>query len=390
MSGAPPAAPAPTIEPSAATPEPAPAPAPIVITPRDDGSYEVRVNSEVQMRQEDDGTWSLIPPGAGEPIEAKETFSSRRALRDAFDRAVGYAQKNSLELLAVGRSIISSVSRGIFYFFLTLMLAGYLMFTYENIHAFVREMWPKYRRPSFDRFLSRLDRGLAGVVRGQLLICLVNGVLSAIGFWIFDLKYWPILSLIAAIMSIIPIFGSILSTVPAVAIGLTQSFGTAMGVLVWVVAIHQLEANFLNPKIIGDQAKIHPVLVVFALLIGEHFYQITGALLAVPTLALVQTLFLHFRESVLGIPVRSSIAPPAPVSAGAGLPSGDRPTPMVRTKKSAMGSLDTEDFDDPHTEREDLRSRLTRRIEADKPPKKKKRRHSKQPADVTSTLKSPD
>ena len=173
------------------------------------------------------------------------------------------------------------------------MLAGYLMFTYEGIHEFVREMWPSYRRPSFDRFLYRLDRSLAGVVRGQLLICLVNGVLSAIGFWIFGLNYWPILALIAGVMSIVPIFGSILSTIPAVAIGLTQDFSIAFWVLVWIIAIHQLEANFLNPKIIGDAAKIHPVLVVFALLVGENLFQITGALLAVPCLAVVQAVFLH-------------------------------------------------------------------------------------------------
>jgi hypothetical protein len=112
-------------------------------------------------------------------------------------------------------------------------------------------------------------------------------------------------------MSIIPIFGSILSTIPAVAIALTQSSGTAVAVFFWIVGIHQLEANFLNPKIIGDQAKIHPVLVVFALLFGEHYFQITGALLAVPCLALVQTLFLHFRESVLGLPnARGPSLPP--------------------------------------------------------------------------------
>src|SRR5581483_11716118 len=124
----------------------------------------------------------------------------------------------------------------------------------------------------------RLDRGLAGVVRGQLLICLVNGVLSAIGFWLFGLKYWPILALVASVMSLIPIFGSILSSVPAVAIGLTQGFGTAVGVLAWIIGIHQLEANFLNPKIIGDAAKIHPVLVVFSLIAGEHFGGLVGAL----------------------------------------------------------------------------------------------------------------
>lgn len=297
-------------------------PPPLVITPLEDGSYEVHLNEQVELRKQGEDSWLL------QPVEKRpdQAFSAKRALTDAFDKAVIYAQRNSLELLAVGRAIVASVSRGIFYFFITLMLAGYMMYTYERIHKFVRDMWPEYRREAFDRFTRRLDRGMAGVVRGQLLICLVNGGLSAIGFWIFDLKYWPILSLIAAIMSIIPIFGSIMSSVPAVAIGLTQGFGTALGVLIWIVAIHQLEANFLNPKIIGDQAHIHPVLVVFALLLGEHYFQITGALLAVPALAILQTVFLHFRESVLGIPNPRSSILPAPLS---GPPSSLRPPKSI-------------------------------------------------------------
>ncbi|GAC1351928.1 MAG: hypothetical protein NVSMB1_09700 [Polyangiales bacterium] len=60
--------------------------------------------------------------------------------------------------------------------------------------------------------------------------------------------------------------------------------------------IHQIEANFLNPKIIGKQAHLHPVLIVFALIVGEHFFQIAGAFLAVPILSIAQSLFLHFRE----------------------------------------------------------------------------------------------
>jgi hypothetical protein len=86
--------------------------------------------------------------------------------------------------------------------------------------------------------------------------------------------------------------------------------GTAVGVLVWIVGIHQLEANFLNPKIIGDSAKIHPVLVVFSLLVGEHFFQIKGALFAVPCMSIAQTIFLHFRESTLGLRDPTASVPP--------------------------------------------------------------------------------
>jgi len=277
-------------------PAPVSTPSPIVVLPRADGGYELHLHDDLELKPTHNGSWVLGP----REVEARP-FSSERALRDAFDRSVAHLQAHSAELVQVGRQILSGISRGIFFFFITLMLAGYLMITWERIHDFLREMWPTQHQGAFDSFLRRLDRGLSGVVRGQLLICLVNGVLTAVGLWLFHLKYWPVLSLIAAVMSIIPIFGSILSSIPAVALGLAQGPGTAVGVLLWILGIHQLEANFLNPKIIGDSAKIHPVLVVFSLLLGESLFAITGALLAVPCLAIVQAVFMHFRGSVLGL-----------------------------------------------------------------------------------------
>ena len=87
-------------------------------------------------------------------------------------------------------------------------------------------------------------------------------------------------------MSLVPIFGSILSSVPIVAVALISSgtFDLKKGLLVlgWIILIHLFEANLLNPKIMGNAAKIHPVLVVFALIAGEHSYGLVGALFAVP------------------------------------------------------------------------------------------------------------
>jgi predicted PurR-regulated permease PerM len=172
------------------------------------------------------------------------------------------------------------------------------MLTRERILGFFESLVRPKSRGSFRELLARIDRGLSGVVRGQIVICFVNGVLSAIGFAAVGLKYWPVLALVATVLSLIPIFGSILSSIPAVALGLTQSPGTAVFVLLWIIGIHQLEANLLNPKIMGDAAKIHPVLVVFSLLAGEHFFGVFGALLAVPTMSIAQSVFIHVRRQV--------------------------------------------------------------------------------------------
>jgi predicted PurR-regulated permease PerM len=274
----------------------------------DEGAGEAAPTSAFVARPLPDGSVA-IDVGSGfaitdtkrgfviEPIRERkdEPFDPNRAISEAVGKTFAYAQQNSLEVARAVRDLVAGVSRIIFIFFITLMLAAYLMLTRERVIGFFRSLVREDSRTSFDALVARIDHGLSGVVRGQLVICGINGVLSAIGFAIVGLKYWPIMALVAAVFSLVPIFGSIASAVPAVGIGLTQGLGTALFVLAWIVGIHQLEANVLNPKIMGDAAKIHPVLVIFSLLVGEHFFHAPGALLAVPAMSIAQSVFLHFR-----------------------------------------------------------------------------------------------
>lgn len=297
------------VGPSTVPDEPPPTTA-LEVIQRDDGSVGISVGAGVDIIQEGPKHWRVrqhIPDEGG--------FNVSDLLNDSVEGTIHYLKGNALQLIRVGQAIIARVSRGIFLTFMTLMVAGYLMHTRDQIFGFFRSLVPPASRRSFDRLLYRMDRGLAGVVRGQLVICAVNGVLSAIGFVMFGLKYWPVMALIAGVGSIIPIFGSILSTVPAVLIGLTQDFWIALWVLLWILMIHQLEANLLNPKIIGVAARLHPVLVVFSLIVGEHFFGLWGALLAVPVLSLSQSLFIHFRlETMPDVPLDSVAltTPPPP------------------------------------------------------------------------------
>ena len=263
-----------------------------VARPQPDGSLAIDVGTGVLVTETKTG-WLV------EPAHEKkgEPFDPARMISDWVGKSFAYAQQNSLEIARAVRNLIGGVSRVIFVFFITLMLAAYMILTRERILGFFRSLVRPAGRDGFDALLARVDRGLSGVVRGQLVICGINGVLSAVGFAFIGLKYWPVMALVAAVFSLIPIFGSIASAVPAVAIGLTQSLGTATFVLVWIVGIHQLEANLLNPKIMGDSAKIHPVLVIFSLLAGEHFFHVVGALLAVPVMSIAQSVFLHLRDA---------------------------------------------------------------------------------------------
>ena len=130
------------------------------------------------------------------------------------------------------------------------------------------------------------------------MICLVNGVLTFIGLVIIGVPFAFTLGIVAMVFSLIPIFGTILSTIPIVIMGLTISFTTGFLALLWILLIHFIEGNFLNPKIMGTAAHIHPALIVFALVTGEHVAGIAGALLAVPLYSILQTFFFFLKSMV--------------------------------------------------------------------------------------------
>jgi predicted PurR-regulated permease PerM len=187
---------------------------------------------------------------------------------------------------------------------LVLMLTAFIVVDRERISAFFASLPPPHLRPQYETLMSYVDRGLAGVIRGQLLICVVNGFLTWLGLWILGVRYAGALALVAGVFSLIPVFGTIASSIPIVLVSVATG-GLMAGVyaLAWITLIHLLEANVFNPLIMGTSAEMHPVVIVFALLAGEHAFGVWGALLAVPTASIIQSCFKYYRHEVEGVPV---------------------------------------------------------------------------------------
>lgn len=202
-----------------------------------------------------------------------------------------FLESNVGDIVGVTRNVITQVVAGVFMMFFVLMVAAFFSIDATNIRRYAASLLPPETLEEASLLLSRIDRGLSGVVRGQGAICLVNGVLTFLGLLLFDVKFAFILAFIATIFSLIPIFGTIISSVPIVLIGLSQSLGTAAGILLWIIGIHAVEAYFLNPKIMGSAARIHPVVVAFSLIAGEHTFGLLGALFAVPVASVLVATF---------------------------------------------------------------------------------------------------
>ncbi len=223
-------------------------------------------------------------------------FDLERLIRHLAGRFSGIVRDNVGNLVDVTRSVVAGVFTGVFTFFMMLFVAAFLSIDATAIKAYVWTLVPPEWTSDVAGLVERIDRSLAGVVRGQVTICFVNGTLTFIGLVLFGVKFAFLLATIATAFSLIPIFGTILSSVPIVVVGLSQSWRTGLAMLLWIVGIHALEAYFLNPRIMGSAARIHPIVVVVALVTGERSYGLVGALVAVPVAAILVACFDFVRQ----------------------------------------------------------------------------------------------
>jgi predicted PurR-regulated permease PerM len=129
---------------------------------------------------------------------------------------------------------------------------------------------------------------------GQMLLGAVIGASSAIGLWALGVPFFYVLALVCAIGELIPVIGPILSAIPALAIAASISLEKTALVLVFLVVQQQLESNFLVPRVMSRQLGVSPVTVLVALLIGGSLLGIVGAILAVPTAAILQVIVNEF------------------------------------------------------------------------------------------------
>lgn len=196
------------------------------------------------------------------------------------------------DIVSSAQIFFSKIISSAFTLFLVLMITAFILVDLPRIKKFAFNLVPLSDQNAFEKFLSKVDSRLSGVVRGQIIICSVNAILTLLGLLILKVNFAFILALVAGVFSIIPIFGSILSTIPIFLVALTTSTWAAVLSLLWIGLIHAIEANILNPKIMGDSAKIHPVLIVLSLMAGKYFYGIVGALLAVPVMSILVTVYL--------------------------------------------------------------------------------------------------
>ncbi len=205
-------------------------------------------------------------------------------MREAVEKAPG---TGSDAVTKVAKAVVG-VAGGIFGIFTILILTFYMLIASWHLRESFLRLFPRTRRERIDAASREVTVKVSAWLTGQLLLAATIGVTSAIGLWAFGIPYFYVLALVSAIGELIPIVGPVLAAIPALGVAATLSVNKVVLVLIFFIVQQQTESHVLVPKVMSRQVGVSPVTIIVALLIGGSLAGVLGAILAVPTAAILQ------------------------------------------------------------------------------------------------------
>lgn len=175
------------------------------------------------------------------------------------------------------------------------ILTAYILLDQDNLVRVFLGFFPERARPKTKAVLLDLDHVLGGFIRGQIIDAIVVGVLIFILLLVFNVPYAYLVAVISAVFQLIPYFGAIVAFFPAVTLAfIAHGSGSAMGVAIGVIVVHQLDGNLVAPRIMRENVGLSPFWVIVSVLAFTELFGFLGTFVAVPAAAMIRVIKLHF------------------------------------------------------------------------------------------------
>lgn len=194
----------------------------------------------------------------------------------------------------------------IFDIFVAFIVSIYTLNSRREILGFFKRLigaiFDKKICENIDKYFHRTNQIFFNFLSSQLLDAVVVGILTSVAMSILDVKYAVLLGVMIGVFNLIPYIGAIIAVVIAGIITLfTGGLSQAIVMLIVVTILQQIDANIINPKIVGDSLKINPILVILAVTVGGAYFGMIGMFLAVPIIAVLKVLvedFIDYRQQI--------------------------------------------------------------------------------------------
>lgn len=263
----------------------------------DASSFLTRLPDTLSDLNISDVTHGLLPWGS-----VTETLSSADLLR-----------KLSQTLADSTGGVFTTLSAffgGVTSFVLVVVFSIYFSVQETGVDDFLRVVSPAKHQAYMLNLWKRSQAKIGKWMQGQIVLALIVAVLLYLGLTILGVPYALLLSVLAAIFELIPVFGQIFAAVPAIAVGFgTGGVTEALLVTGLYVVVQQFEAHLIYPIVVKKVVGIPPLLVILALLIGIKLFGFLGVLLSVPIAGAIQELVSDIDKKKTRLLARQGLAP---------------------------------------------------------------------------------
>ncbi len=193
--------------------------------------------------------------------------------------------------------------------FLSPVIAFYILVDLPRLRGVLSALLPPSAREETLHVADRLGRALGGFVRGQLLAATIVALLSMLGYRIVGLELWLVVGIIAGLMNMIPLVGPWIGGATAIGAALVSgNLGLVVAVGVVALVVQQIDNQLVSPLVLRATVKLHPSLIILALIVGGSVAGLLGVILAVPLTAIVKVVASHlWRTRILGEPWRQAV-----------------------------------------------------------------------------------
>lgn len=205
------------------------------------------------------------------------------------------------KILEYAKNIINIFS-GLFDVFVSIVVSVYILLQRTSIlnglRRFARALFKKEKYEAIDKYFINANEVVFTFITSQLLDAVIVGIITTVAMIILKVKYAPLLGFVIGLFNMIPYIGAIVAVGLAIIITLiTGGFGKALTMAIVVIILQQIDANIINPKIIGSSLKTSPLLVLFSISIGGAYFGIIGMFLAVPIAVVIRTILSDFIDN---------------------------------------------------------------------------------------------
>lgn len=193
----------------------------------------------------------------------------------------------------------------IFDMFVTIVVSIYMLLERSDIKSFLQNLskaiFDKKTNEAIAKYYRKTNSIFFSFITSQILDAFIVGIITSIALSLMKVKYGVLLGFLIGLFNIIPYFGAIVAVIIAVLITIfTGGFIQAVWVAIITVILQQIDANIINPKILGSSLNLSPILVIFAVTAGGTYFGVLGMFLGVPVMAFLKVIitdFINYKNS---------------------------------------------------------------------------------------------